>query len=475
MRKLTVGIFVMLLCVSMALAGGIVTNTNQSAQYIRTLNRNASTCIDAAYFNPAGLTKLEDGIYISLNNQSIIQTREITNTLLGDKTFEGKVAAPLFPSAYLAYKTGSLAFSAGVMPIGGGGSADFAEGLPSFETKVAELADALEEVGVTGYELDMAFEGTSLYMGGQVGVSYKVNDMISIAAGARLVSASNSYTGHLTGIKINPGGGSMIPAPTFFTGAAVEYTNAANAATLLASYYTTIGMPDSAAYWTTVAGAATQSAAEMTAYAAATSDLELEDATKKGTGFTGIVGVNLSPMDGLNVGIRYEMMTKLELETESDVDIEGVIEDGAKENYDMPAMLALGVCYMVTPALKADAGFNYYMNTGVGWDGTTRNVDNLENGFDVGAAFEYTLSEALKASVGCLYSSSGAKKAYQTDLDYSINSTSVGLGVAYRLSDNLELNLGGSNTFYIEGENAAGTEKYLKTALVFAIGVNYSL
>ena len=42
-------------------AGGLLTNTNQSAQFVRMLSRNASTQIDAVYFNPAGLIKLENG------------------------------------------------------------------------------------------------------------------------------------------------------------------------------------------------------------------------------------------------------------------------------------------------------------------------------------------------------------------------------------------------------------------------------
>ena len=63
----------LILCVfsTTVFAGGIVTNANQSAQYVRMLARDASTSIDAVYYNPAGLTKLADGFHISLSNQSI--------------------------------------------------------------------------------------------------------------------------------------------------------------------------------------------------------------------------------------------------------------------------------------------------------------------------------------------------------------------------------------------------------------------
>ncbi len=99
---------IILLWVSVALGGRLVTNTNQSAEFIRTLNRNATTGIDAVYFNPAGLTKLGDGTHIALSNQSIFQTKTVDNTIL-NKTYEGSVQASFFPNLYVAYKAGKLA------------------------------------------------------------------------------------------------------------------------------------------------------------------------------------------------------------------------------------------------------------------------------------------------------------------------------------------------------------------------------
>src|SRR4030042_4077944 len=95
-------------------AGGIVTNTNQSASWVRTITRDASTGIDAVYFNPAGLVKLNDGFHFSLNSQTIFQSKDVTTDyryLLPDsnKTFLGDVKAPVFPSIYAAYKFGKFA------------------------------------------------------------------------------------------------------------------------------------------------------------------------------------------------------------------------------------------------------------------------------------------------------------------------------------------------------------------------------
>ena len=150
MRKIGTILIIGLLLVGFAFAGGIVHNTNHSADFIRLMNRNASTDVDAVYFNPAGLTYLNDGLHFYLSSQTIYQTRTITSdvpTLVSD-TFEGTTFAPVFPNFYFAYKKGDLAIGAGFVPIGGGGSAIFEDGLPSFEAPVSALKGMLAGAGV---------------------------------------------------------------------------------------------------------------------------------------------------------------------------------------------------------------------------------------------------------------------------------------------------------------------------------------
>ena len=64
MRKFLVFSFAVLIAGNL-IAGGLVTNSNQSAMFTRLQNRNASTDIDAVFYNPAGLTKLGDGFFLS--------------------------------------------------------------------------------------------------------------------------------------------------------------------------------------------------------------------------------------------------------------------------------------------------------------------------------------------------------------------------------------------------------------------------
>ena len=537
---------ILILSMGILMAGGIVTNTNQSAAYMRTLNRNASVNLDAVYYNPAGLASLNDGLHLSLNNQSIWQTKTVTNTYLylkGEGEFVGKVSAPVFPNIYAAFKTGKLAVSAGFEPIGGGGSANFEKGLPSFEMPISDLVPGLASQGASAYDLDVAFEGSSIYYGFQGNVSYKVSDLLSVGVGGRYVMASNKYIGHLKSIGVvfpdalaANFGGNPVPAPMFFTYAAGQYTAGATSASNAASGlqplidggggtltldqaqaagfldatqvaqlqggltaaglnpadYPTIAATQAA--YNGVAASATASAAGMTAKATLLSDQEV-DVTQKASGFAPIISILISPMKGLDVALRYEGLTKLELENEADADKQALVgfdangnpvyqfPDGAKSRADMPAMLGLGVSYKIGNALRTEFGLNYYMNSGVDWNGREANVDN---GYEVGLAVEYCLSEKLKASLGFLNSNSGAKPEYQTDLSYSLKSNAIGLGIAYAISPNLLVNIGGINTFYIEDSrddqhNLGGsgtivpfTEKYLTKTFGFAVGIDYS-
>ena len=209
MRKFFAFVASMLITGSL-LAGGLVTNNNQSAMFTRLQNRNASTSIDAVYFNPAGLTKLGNGFFASINNQTITQTQKINSDykyLNGTpKEYVGNVSAPVFPGVYLVYNTGNLSFSAGFNPIGGGGGAEYKTGLPSFEMMIADIPPGLTAQGIptSKYSADIYFKGSSVYFGYQANVGYKINDKLSVAVGARLVTASNKYNGYLKNISINP-------------------------------------------------------------------------------------------------------------------------------------------------------------------------------------------------------------------------------------------------------------------------------
>jgi hypothetical protein len=225
------------------LAGGIVTNQNHSAMYTRMLARDATLGIDAVFYNPAGLTLLpNNGFYLSVNNQSLFQTRTVKTNYYNlsyntDRSvspyyeYTGEIQAPLFPGIYAAYVMDNWAFSVGFNPIGGGGGGTYETGLPSFEYSISDLVPALAEMGATAYSMDAYFEGLAAYFGYQANVSYKFNDKLSVALGGRLVMAKEAYNGYIRDVSVIMGGEESREASDIFSGLATQASDGATLAT----------------------------------------------------------------------------------------------------------------------------------------------------------------------------------------------------------------------------------------------------
>jgi len=537
MRKILTLVFALMVTGSV-FAGGLVTNTNQGALYIRLQSRNASTAVDAVYYNPAGLTKLAPGFHFGLNNQTIGQGRSVMSDysdLNGapDRTFEGSVFAPVYPSVYAAYNTGKVAFSFGFNPVGGGGGATYEDGLSMIEMPISDLVPLLAGQGAQGYRLDTRFVGSSIFFGFQGNVSYKINDMISVSAGARYVTAKNKYEGHLKDIQLNMGG-TWLPASTVFTSIATQLTSivgipaataplvanfggatlseipdqylpAANKAGISAGL-AAIGVPPANIPVMTlnqIRGAITTATPTLNgqiAQASATAVVmgdQSADVVQSGSGITPVLGVNLSLSDKLNVGIKYEFKTKLEVTNATAADFTTgfdpetgapvtMFPDGAVTVNDMPAMLAVGVEFRPIDKFLLTGSYNYYFDQAVDYDGSAdKDIDMIDkNNSELALGLEYGLTDNLRASAGWLVTFSGVNLNYQDELSYSLNTNSFGGGFGYSISKMVDINLGGMYTMYKEGtktytRNMTGsgtvrtlTETFNKDTWVVAIGVD---
>ncbi|MFC2115541.1 hypothetical protein ACFLTU_03655 [Bacteroidota bacterium] len=533
MKRSLTSALALLLLAGATFAGGIVTNTNQSAMYTRMVARQATLGIDAVYYNPAGLTKLENGIHLSINNQTIGQTRTITSdySYLNNGTFKGEVFAAAFPGVYGVFKMGKLAISAGFNPIGGGGGAEYATGLPSFEYSPADLVPALQSQGqnVTAYRMNAFLEGSSIFFGYQANVSYAINDMISVAIGGRFVTAKDKYTGYLKDIDILLDD-NWTPATDFFAGAAAQYTTAATnanngsllvqgdvaggaaltdpltnvgAQTILAALgvpAAAIALMDNQTAIGTLNGiydGAITSAGESTVTSALLADQDVET-EKTASGFTPIVSLNIQPIDMLNIAIKYEHLTKLEFTNKTAAGKGGTVgfdastgqyitlfPDGAKTNLDMPALLSVGATLNPLDALLIATGFTYYFDKNANWGGREELLD--ANSWDLAIGAEYALGDKLLASASWSMTETGAMDTYQTDLSYSLSTTGISFGIGYNILSNLQLNLGAQLVNYKDGQrnfqhdlaNSGAMipvlETYGKTVWVVGAGLNYSL
>ena len=480
------------------LAGGLVTNNNQSAMFTRLQNRNASTGIDAVYFNPAGLTKLGDGLFVSLNNQTITQTQKVTSSYQylngAPKEYVGTIKAPIFPGVYVVYNTGKLSFSAGFNPIGGGGGAEYKTGLPSFEIPVADIPPSLTAQGIptTEYSADIYFKGSSAYLGYQANVGYKISDKISVAVGARFVSVTNKYSGYLKNISINPTypafgaayTGGMVLASQFFTdgqtylnGVSTQLSGTASALqpiisggygdvplsngtavgmtpvqvatlqgtiTALGGDPTDMTIAESQAFFAGASSTYGGKAVAMGQNAAGTKDMTV-DASETGTGITPIVSANFSPTENFDFSVKYEFKTKIDLKTKvANNNGGGIFVDGQTVIGDMPAELSFGMDLRPTKNLLLSASFNEYFDKNVDYDGSpTVNINEIDHNFiEYGLGAEYTINEKLRVSAGWSHTTTGVNDNYQSDMSFSTNTNSIGAGFGYHLTPMIDLNLG---------------------------------
>ncbi len=519
-----------LLFVGQLMAGGILTNTNQSIMYNRMQARDATIGIDAVYFNPAGLSFLpNNGFYLSLNSQTLGQTREISSdyTFLNDGEYEGTVSAPVFPGIYVAYKIDKLTFSAGFNPIGGGGGGIYEDGLPSFEYPISDLAPALnpgfaDPNGALGYRMDVDFEGTATYFGYQANISYQINENLSIALGGRYVSAKETYKGYLRGIELDMGGNAWVPASDIMTGIASSATTGGDglnpliigglggftAAEALGAGHITQAQHDGIVGGLTQLGVdnaelltieqsqgAFYSAAAKYNGTASVLEDQSADMQKTASGFTPIISINYKLNDQFNFAFKYEHRTKLEFENDTEEDfITGfnpdgtpitMFPDGEKERLDIPTQIVLGATYRPIEKLLLSTGYHLYLDKNADWNGREEKLTSNSWEFAFGA--EYTINDMFLVSAGWLRTSSGADGEYQTDLSFSMPSNTIGGGFAVNFSEKFQLNIGGQYTMYAEGSKtfdhdfaSSGnmipvTETYDKNVWIVGIGLNFNL
>ena len=221
---------VMLAAATTATAGGILTNTNQSIDFLRNPARDAAIGLDGVYSNPAGVAFLPEGFHIGFNWQYAHQTRTITSTnpvfALGrknngnvTKTFEGVADAPIIPSLQAAYNKGNWSVQFNFSVPGGGGKCEFGDGLGSFESVVGNIAYQLQGLdqiatalgqpvpGVKGYDMNGFMEGRQYYFGFQLGAAYKILPELSVYGGLRLLYGTATYKAKISNIMVNTAGG----------------------------------------------------------------------------------------------------------------------------------------------------------------------------------------------------------------------------------------------------------------------------
>jgi len=485
-------------------AGGFVTNTNQNVRFLRNPARTASTEIDAIFSNPAGLSFMDGTFAISLNNQMAFQTRTIKSTfapfvLNGEKEtkeYVGKAQSFFIPSIQMAYKIkNNWVISGSFSIMGGGGTLEFKDGLPMFEAAVAGgLVQPLTQLNTTaanpdlgytgnmlGYSLDMNLKGNSVTYGAQLGLNYKVLNMISFFAGARACIVQNGYKGHLRNVSIT----NADPVRTHFTNVAYMLENKENPTPL------ELG----------TAAALKNAAAGITQLELGADQINIKlNTQQKGWGMTPILGAHFN-WKNLNIGVKYEFNTKIELKNKTkqgdNTTGDPSFDDGVKTRNDMPALFAAGVSYgFLKGKLTPSVGVHVFLDKFAKMPGNKQKYLK-HNSYEILLGLEYVINDRFLVSAGAqitrlgITGGSNLKKhidekdptkitytdGFQSNISFYCNSFSIGGGFAVNIVKGLALNLAYFYTGYDKYTNKypgyPGKEVYNRTSHTMGIGLDY--
>lgn len=479
-------------------AGGILTNTNQNAAFLRQMSQNAIIDINGLYVNPAGTAFLEDGWHLSLNIQNARQQRNITTSLPyfaynvntpGEQThrFEGKAYAPVIPSFQLSYNHKKWSVNANFALCGGGGKCEFEQGLGSFEALYASnimssipalkagvnaavpgvvsqkmqaaglpaaAADALAASGtydsnLAGYNMDAYMRGRQYYFGLTLGATYKITDNIAFFGGVRGVYASCNYNGYVQDVTAKMAYTYNVPATS-----------------------SPIPFPGTSGNGNTDVPL--------------NSDLTL-NTDQSGFGITPIVGLDWRINEHWNLAAKYEWKTRMRLENSSEMNNMAKAQaasagsplsqfaDGKKVAADIPGLLTLGAQYSPCKVVRMNAGFNYYLDQDATQFGGKEDLLD-KNTWELTAGAEWDICKWFTISASWQKTQYGFSDAYMNDLSFNLPSNSLGVGFRVNPTEKVHIDFGYMHTFYkdmtVATLGGAKVDTYERKNRVFGLGVN---
>ena len=438
MKKILTLFVLTMLGLQASWAGGLMTNTNYHIAFDRMFARGATTEIDAAFSNPAGLAWGYEGWQLSLNFQKPWQNRDIQ---LGDTKYEGVASAPIVPALFASYKKDRWALSSMIGIVGSGGFVKYDNGVPMFNLLMQNML-AGNGIAPNQYALDSEMKGKQYIYGGQVNFTYKILDCLSAAVGVRANYYDGYYRGHVVA-KDHPMFGEVAKLLLdvdqkgwgFTPIISVDYHQ--GPLTLAARY-------------------------EFRTKLNPKNDTNVLDAGL-GTNLMAYMIANDPNAQAKLVGLQQNLGTYTE-----------PYQDGVRTRYDMPALLTLAAGYEFTPQLRASIEYHFFD------DKNAKMANDRQNELTHGtheflAGVEYDINEKFTVSCGGQRTDYGLSDGYQQDTSFACDSWSIGLGGAWNITEKLRLNASYFVSLYSDYNKQAsyGLETFSRTNNVIGVGVDY--
>jgi long-chain fatty acid transport protein len=421
MRKRLISFGIIVLIVGMALplyAGGIINKQNQSADYIRSLTRNATTdAADAVVYNPAGVMRMQNGFYVKAD--AIFLQKDYTNEVPGFGNMDSEELS-IVPGLFALYKKDRWAAFFAVTVPGGGGKVEYDDG----DARTVALGGNIIN-GSHGYYTgfnSQAMWAESVYTGYTLGGAFKVTDWFSVAGGVRYVDAYQKFNGNAV---LNT-----------YTGGTYKYK---------------VDLERTDDAWNYFLGFDVAPNDRLNIGFLYMSNTKLN--------FESDVTQDNTPGGGATKALGWE--------------------DGTHEREDLPGYLALGVSYFIIPnKLRAETDLTYYLESGATFDADR--FDGAGNSYDLAFSMEYIFNPQWKVSMGYMYTNiRGMSPDDLLTEAPELDANTVALGCVWSPLDRLSITLGGLKVWYDaktkednDGRGIAGTELD-KDVWGLSLGVQY--
>jgi len=396
MRKgfIAVGIIVLMVGLASSLqAGGIINKQNLSADYMRTLNRNAATDMaDAVVFNPAGTAMMQDGLYLKAD--AIYLMKDYSNKLPSSPAFFNygtldSEEPSIIPGLFAVYKQDRWAGFFGVTIPGGGGKVQYNDG--NARTVLLGVGYQAAFGPPTG---DQYLEADSYYVGYTLGGAFKIIDSLSVSAGVRFVDAYQKFKGYSTGAGGPLGNKASVK---------IERTDTA---------------------WNYFFGLDYAPIKDL--------NIGLTYMSNTPLNFKADTNDNTTPLGANSISNRVGWV------------------DGTHEREDLPGYIGLGVSYFIIPGtLRIEPNFTYYLEKQAKLEGQRFQNSMPGNSYDVGLALEYILNPQWRFSVGYMHTEiKGMDSGDLLTEAPELSANTLGLGLVWSPVERLSLTLGGTKVWY---------------------------
>jgi len=464
-------------------AGGVFYSSNQSAEYIRSFDRNSAIdAADIAYYNMAGTVNLRPGLSLDLSNQTILQwatVRTLGNPVLGDRNYESRNPSWFVPNLYAVYRKDRWAVFTTLETIGASAVRRWRDGLPNLDLAgkqaagyggaysgligadayaaalaagaspaQAQAAQAAAGLDASNFPSSSWLKGTSWFLAWRHGCACRLSPRFALALAGRLVYARQDILGGANGActYVQYGHDLRNQSPT------------------------------------------------------------LIDVSARAVGYSGELGFDLYPAPGLVLSLTFEMATGLRFRTavNGGADGGGRFVDGQRAHLDLPRTWRFGLGWQLTPKLRASLGLDAYLEHSARMDlldDPAAQIDSrrdYRNTCEQTAAVEYQAGPRWLLSLGVNVNQIGQRRSATLDISLPgahANYLSLGTGFRYQASRRLRLNAGVACTGFahryqnadVEGDQAlqarfkangvaiSPRKEYDKRYLILALGLEYHL